>query len=68
LYLAAAASTVRQAIGAPLTPSEAEQLDDGLLPARTALGDEVEAVWAEGLAMSLSQAIELAIDLSCPEA
>jgi len=60
LRLAAAASVVRQEIGAPLTPSEAEQLEATLLPAREELGELAEAAWTEGLALSLPQAIDLA--------
>jgi hypothetical protein len=46
----------------PLTPSESELLEAALLPTREHLGDTAEAVWAEGLALSLPQAIDLAFD------
>lgn len=62
LSLAGAASSLRQEIGAPLTPSEVEQLDEGLAPAREALGDQSDAAWTEGLAMPLAEAINIALD------
>ena len=61
LHLAGAAATLREAIGAPLTPSEVEQLDEGLAPARAALGDRAEAAWSAGQALSLEAAVSLAL-------
>ena len=61
LHLAGAATTLREEIGAPLTPSEVEQLDEGLAPARKALADRAELTWSEGQALSLEEALTLAL-------
>jgi tetratricopeptide (TPR) repeat protein len=61
LCLAAAAWTLRAEIRAPLTDSEAAQLEGALAPAREALGDAAQAAWAEGLALSLPEAMSLAL-------
>ncbi len=61
LKLIAAASVLREEIGAPLPPSERSSLDKVVEVARHEL-DEVEqnSAWAEGIRMSLSEAVEFA--------
>ena len=61
LCLAAAASALREKVGAPLSTSEAEQLDAALACARDALGPDAEAAWMEGLGMELSEVIAYAL-------
>jgi len=63
LSLAAAASSLREEIGSPLTPDEKCNLDSALQPARQALSEkEQEASTAEGRAMSLLEAVEYALE------
>ena len=59
--LAASAATLRDAIGAPLTPAESLQLAAALEPAHRAL-DPVQrsAAWIEGAGMTAEQAVEAA--------
>jgi hypothetical protein len=53
---------LREDIGAPLSPAEADKLDQGLQPARQALDAEAEAaIWAEGRATPLDQIIKVAL-------
>ena len=62
MRLVGAASALRQAIGAPLPPTEASRLHDRLAPAREQLSAEaLQAAEAAGRALSLDEAIELAI-------
>ena len=63
LKLGAAATRLRQVIGAPLHPDERERLDQRLRPAWEALGErEGKRVWAEGGAMSLEKAIQFSLE------
>jgi uncharacterized protein HemY len=58
LRLSGAAEALRGTIGAQLSPTDKEKLNETLDPARQALGDEVAAAMeAEGRAMTLEQAI-----------
>lgn len=61
LRLVAAASAIRDAIGSPLPPAEAERLERFMDPARKALGDDASAAEAEGRATSADDAIRLAL-------
>lgn len=62
LRLAAAAAGLREAIGAPLSPSERERLERVLAPVATSLVPGLaESFAAEGRRLSLSDAIELAL-------
>ncbi len=57
-----AAESLRKEIGAPIPPNEREQFDRDVTLAREALGNETfAAVWAEGRAMTLEQAITYAL-------
>jgi hypothetical protein len=59
----AAANSLRDSVGAPLSPKEQEDLDDRLETARELLSpDEQQAAWNAGLAMSLEEAINYALD------
>ena len=61
LQLVAAATSLRNAIGAPLSPAEAIRLQEKLAAARRRLSEEDQkAVEATGQALSFDQAIELA--------
>jgi predicted ATPase/class 3 adenylate cyclase len=61
LRLVGAASALRDEIGGPLTPSEMDNLETALEPAREALSEErQQAAWSEGQAMSLEEAVECA--------
>jgi predicted ATPase/DNA-binding winged helix-turn-helix (wHTH) protein len=63
LKLAAAATRLRQMIGAPLPPAERERLDQTLRAAWESLSEaEGQSVWAEGCAMSLEKAIEYSLE------
>jgi hypothetical protein len=58
-----AAAALREAIGAPLPPSEREKYEREVGAARAALGEEAFAsAWAEGEAMTLEQAIAYALE------
>ncbi|MBL9137907.1 MAG: tetratricopeptide repeat protein [Verrucomicrobiales bacterium] len=62
LRLAAAAAGLREAIGAPLSPSERERLERVLAPVAASLVPGLaESFAAEGRRLSLSDAIELAL-------
>lgn len=64
LRLIGAASALREAIGAPLSPAEQSKLDASLEPARQALSEaERTAALAEGRIMGLEPAIEQASQL-----
>jgi predicted ATPase/DNA-binding SARP family transcriptional activator len=57
-----AAKALREAINSPLPPNEREEYDRDLAVVRLALGEEVfAAVWAEGRAMTLEQAMRFAL-------
>jgi predicted ATPase/DNA-binding SARP family transcriptional activator len=63
--LLGAAGSLRESIGAPLPPVERAEYDRTVEVARAALGEEVfVAVWAEGQAMPLEQAMDLAMESS----
>jgi adenylate cyclase len=64
LRLAGAAEVLREAIGAPLSPSERDRLHPMLRPAHEALGEEAASVLATGRVMSMEQAIEEALRAS----
>jgi tetratricopeptide (TPR) repeat protein len=62
LRLVGAAATLRETIGAPLSPAYQEKLDKMLEPARQTLGEEASAsAEAKGKAMPLEQAIAYAL-------
>jgi predicted ATPase/class 3 adenylate cyclase/Tfp pilus assembly protein PilF len=62
LTLAGAAAAMRDALGAPPSPVEREQLEDWLGRARGAVGDQGAAeAWARGQAMTLEQALDYAL-------
>jgi tetratricopeptide (TPR) repeat protein len=62
LRLSGAASTLRETIGAPLSSTEKDKLEQVLGPARQALGEEAAvSAEAEGGVMSLEQAIDYAL-------
>jgi tetratricopeptide (TPR) repeat protein len=62
LSAAAAAAHLRQTISAPLFPAEQSKLDQQLQRAWQKLGEiEGKKAWAEGTAMALNDAIELAL-------
>lgn len=58
-----AAERLRERIGAPLPPNERERYDGRVATARAALGDDAafDRAWQEGHAMSLDEAIKLAL-------
>jgi tetratricopeptide (TPR) repeat protein len=63
LRLAGAAAALREAISAPLTPSEHGKLEHALQLPRRALGEvRASVAWHHGRAMSLEQAIEYALE------
>lgn len=60
--LLGAAESLRQKIGAPLTPVDRVDYERDVEAARRALGEEAfAAAWAEGRAMELEQAVECAL-------
>ncbi len=66
-HLAGAATSLRDTIGAPLSPSEQERLDRTLLAASQSVSDEQRQAWiAEGRAMSLEHAIHTALHDDAP--
>ena len=63
LRLAGAASALRQAAGAPPTPTELADLDRRLEPTRQSLPEAAAAAaWAAGQTMSLEQAVAAALE------
>jgi predicted ATPase/Tfp pilus assembly protein PilF len=67
LQLGAAASALRQAIGAPHTPFSLSQSERWLPAARAALSpDAAEAAWQDGLNMTRQQAAEMALSQEGP--
>ena len=62
IQLAAAATSLREAIGDQPTPMQQTMVDEWLVPLRQTLGqDEIRSAWEAGRAMSLEQALELAL-------
>ncbi|HLK61174.1 MAG TPA: tetratricopeptide repeat protein [Chthonomonadaceae bacterium] len=60
-----AASALREAIGSPLPPAEREKLEAEFAPVRKTLGEPLfTAAWEESAAMTMEQAIELALECS----
>jgi hypothetical protein len=62
LKLAGAAEHLRQSINASLVPAEQLKLEDMLRPAWKKLGEKGKALWAEGAAMSLEEAIRYSLE------
>jgi adenylate cyclase len=63
LQLVGAASVLREAIGAPLPPSEREALDKIVAKAKRQLDDyTAEEVWSVGRKMSMEQAVVFALE------
>ena len=63
LRLAGAAAALREALGAPLPPTERARLERWLAPARDALDEAAQAsAHAAGRAMSLEDAMSYALD------
>ena len=61
--LLGAAHALREAIGAPLPPSDRTEHDDDVRAVRTALGDRAfTALWDEGQTMDLEQTIACALE------
>jgi hypothetical protein len=59
LRLAAAAASLRQSIGVPLTPAEQSKLDTALEPARKMLTETAGAMaWSQGGRRPIEQVIE----------
>jgi DNA-binding CsgD family transcriptional regulator len=62
IQLAAAAASLRKAIGDQPTPLQRTMVDEWLVPLQQALGqDEIQSAWEAGRAMSMDQALELAL-------
>ena len=60
--MAGAAAALRKAVGAPLTPAEQAKLEESLEAARRVLSNNADlAVWMEGWAMPIEQAIQEAL-------
>jgi predicted ATPase/class 3 adenylate cyclase len=59
-----AAERLREEVGSPLSPNERTRYDPRVAAARAALGDDAafDRAWLEGRALTLEQAIELALD------
>ena len=64
LLLFAAASAIRDEIGAPVPPGIRSWYDTNLQRLRELLGPSFDRIWAEGRAMSPDQSIAYALDLS----
>jgi predicted ATPase/DNA-binding CsgD family transcriptional regulator len=62
IQLAAAAASIRAAIGEQPTPMQRAMLDKWLVPLQQALEmDEIRSAWEAGRAMSIQQALELGL-------
>jgi hypothetical protein len=60
--LGGAAEAQREALGVPLAPATRSDQDQALRALRAALGEEgFAAAWAEGQALSLEEAVALAL-------
>jgi DNA-binding CsgD family transcriptional regulator/tetratricopeptide (TPR) repeat protein len=67
LRLWAAAAALRDAIGAPLAPSERASYDIVLAAARVSLtDDQIATIWAEGRSISTEQAVAYALQQKAP--
>jgi predicted ATPase/class 3 adenylate cyclase/DNA-binding CsgD family transcriptional regulator len=65
LRLAAAATTLHERTGAPLTPSSRARLDRALEPSRRSLSPETaETAWQAGRALDLDQIVEAALSIT----
>jgi hypothetical protein len=64
----AAAQRLREDIGSPPAPNERPGFDRRITAVQEAIGDEgaFARAWAEGRALSLEQAIDLALDTAAP--
>ena len=61
-HLMGAAETLREAIHAPISPSERDKYEHSVSEVRTALGEEAfAAAWSKGGAMTMEQAIAYAL-------
>jgi predicted ATPase/DNA-binding CsgD family transcriptional regulator len=62
IQLAGAAASIRASSGSPFTPMRRTMLDQWLVPLQQALGqDVIHSAWEAGRAMSIEQALELAL-------
>jgi hypothetical protein len=67
--LLGAGEALREAIGVPQVPRERAELERPVAAARAALGEgSFGAAWAEGRALTIEQAIALALELQRPRA
>jgi predicted ATPase/DNA-binding NarL/FixJ family response regulator len=66
LKVAAAAAAIRARIGGEFQPFDRARLDRVRAAAEAALGDEAEAVWAEGTRLGVDEAIALAFGEARP--
>jgi hypothetical protein len=58
-----AAAALRQVIGAPLSPNERAECEQAVAALRAVMGEQAfAAAWTEGWALSLEEAIELALE------
>ncbi len=62
MRLFGAGEALREAIGAPRSPVIRRPYEEVVETARAALGGAAFAAWAEGRAMSLNQAVALALE------
>ena len=53
-------------LGSSFNPDEEEQFDAAIRDAREALGNDFDAVWAEGGGLSLDQAVDLSLTVTAP--
>jgi predicted ATPase/class 3 adenylate cyclase len=51
-------------LGSSFNPEEEEQFDAAIRDAREALGNDFDAVWAEGAGLSLDQAVDLSLTVT----
>jgi hypothetical protein len=61
LMLVAAATALRNVIGAPLPPADRAKLDQTLAPARATLGADAAAADRRGQALTLDDALDFAL-------
>ena len=57
--LAGAAEGIRRRVGAPSSPSARERMESVIAGARAALGPSADEVWADGLEMTVGDAVNL---------